>query len=79
MAGLQMSVGSVLTKVAERLVEEAPELIPIASKALLSLLAGESPEKALTQAERDLIATRSQAEFDEALRTAHGTKPNTGV
>lgn len=67
----------VLREVANKLIEEAPELIPVAVKALQGLLAGDPPEKVLSHAERELIAQRSQRLFDDALKNAHG-KPNTG-
>ena len=66
-----------LAKLVEKIEDEAIELIPIAVKSLQALLDGKAPEKVLDQAERAIIAQRSQKAFDDALAGAHG-KPNTG-
>ncbi len=73
-----MSVEKELLALGEKIIEKAPELVPIAVKALAGMFEGKNVEDVLTRAEREIIGARSQKGFDEALAGAHGKRPNTG-
>ncbi len=77
-----MSFGEeILDAAIQELKEEAAELVPIAISAIKGLIQGEPPERVISRAERDALATYAQNRLDRALeRSARkGPPPGTGT
>lgn len=65
---------ALLDAVVEEIKDEAVELIPIAFTALKGLLDGQPPEKVLSRAEREALATYAQKRLDAALERSKANK-----